>query len=427
MGYRERLLLEYHNGPLGGHPGRERTCELLEKDWWWPHMFEDVRRWCARCQDCASESGLTGASAWTRTEFFNRPFRALQFDTITCRDKLVGDGEGTPYVLTVICCFSRWCWLIPIEDRTSEKIANGLLYRVFLGVALFPAILRSDNAKEFVSEVVARLNRTLEIRHITGSTYHPQSQGMVERMHRTVNKVVRSLVDQHPDEWEAMLPFAETILRIMPMQVLGKRSPYEVVTGLRPRLPTALDMSSTVQDITVDEYSQLLTSYFKSAYREIERIQEGTVEKRQAQIGGALSSELHVGDIVMVKRPPDDDRLGGPKRFRAKTFKNLYRIKTKISPGTYKIEDLVDPLLALPCSDRQHADRLVRVELPELSLEAGQPRLLEIMDPSADRWVRWRIVNFAVDGRVKLKCEDEGQVGRYEWRDLSESRYRWVR
>ena len=53
--------------------------------------------------------------------------------------------------------------------------------------------------------------------------------------------------------------------------------------------------------------------------------------------------------------------------------------------------------------------------------------MLEIMDPSADRWVRWRIVNFAVDGRVKLKCEDEGQVGRHEWRDLSESRYRWVR
>ena len=63
--------------------------------------------------------------------------------------------------------------------------------KVFLNMAGFPVVLRSDNAKEFVGEVSAELNKLLGIRHVTGSAYHPQSQGMVESMHKTLNLLVR--------------------------------------------------------------------------------------------------------------------------------------------------------------------------------------------------------------------------------------------
>ena len=38
LGYREKLLLDYHNGTLGAHQGRDRTIESLERDFWWPGM-----------------------------------------------------------------------------------------------------------------------------------------------------------------------------------------------------------------------------------------------------------------------------------------------------------------------------------------------------------------------------------------------------
>ena len=37
-----------------------------------------------------------------------------------------------------------------------------------------------------------------------------------------------------------MIPFAECILRRSPMADLGNRSPYEVVTGLKPKMPAAM-------------------------------------------------------------------------------------------------------------------------------------------------------------------------------------------
>jgi DMSO reductase anchor subunit len=68
-----------------------------------------------------------------------------------------------------------------------------LITKVMLGLAMFPVVLRSDNAAEFVGEVVAEMNKLLEIRHVTGSAYHPQSQGTVESMHKTLNHLVRGL------------------------------------------------------------------------------------------------------------------------------------------------------------------------------------------------------------------------------------------
>ena len=65
------------------------------------------------------------------------------------------------------------------------------------------------------------LNQALGIKHITGTAYHPQSQGAVESMHKTLNQYVRGIVDGEPDHWETALVFAAMGLRSAPMECLG--------------------------------------------------------------------------------------------------------------------------------------------------------------------------------------------------------------
>ena len=109
LNMRERLLLEYHNSPVGGHLGREKTIGRIEADYWWPGLATDVKQWCKRCVQCQKAKGVSKKTAWTRTEVFSRPFRVLQFDTIgPLRSK--GDVTGAEYVLTVIDCFSRFSY-----------------------------------------------------------------------------------------------------------------------------------------------------------------------------------------------------------------------------------------------------------------------------------------------------------------------------
>ena len=46
LSLRSRIILEYHNGVLGGHQGRDKTYHRIERDWWWPGMYKDVVVWC---------------------------------------------------------------------------------------------------------------------------------------------------------------------------------------------------------------------------------------------------------------------------------------------------------------------------------------------------------------------------------------------
>jgi len=75
---------------------------------------------------------------------YSCPFRVMLFYTFTC-DKT--------YVLTCVCCFSRWVWLAPLKERKAESIAKGLM-KIFCDAGSFPTVLRSDNAAEFVGQVL---------------------------------------------------------------------------------------------------------------------------------------------------------------------------------------------------------------------------------------------------------------------------------
>ena len=146
----------------------------------WPEMYSDISRLCAGCEHCQRENRHTAHTAWTRTELYSRPFRALQMDTVTCSNDAgqhSGNVTGARHILTVMCMFSRWVWLIPIVEKSAKVIAKALLERVFFDLAMFPAILRSGNAKEFMSDIVRQLNNALRVQHVFGSVYHPQSQG----------------------------------------------------------------------------------------------------------------------------------------------------------------------------------------------------------------------------------------------------------
>ena len=420
LNYRDLLLLEYHNGKLAGHVGRERTTEMIERDFWWPGLREDVRRWCKRCQHCLGERGTTGVSAWTRTELFSRPFRVIQYDTITCKARVDG---GSNYVLTVIDCFSRWVWLIPIVERNAKTVAGSLMVKVFLGLAGFPVVLRSDNAKEFVSEVAEELNKLLSIRHVTGSAYHPQSQGIVESMHKTLNGLVRGLVQEHPETWESRIPYAEFILRIVPLKALGGRCAYEVVLGLKPKLPRALDPALFVEHVTVSEYIAKIQEYFKTTFADVDRAQTAAGEAAAEDAPGHLSKEFVVGDLVIVRREPTVNREG-PLRFQPRTYPDVYRVSKKLGKNTFTVRSLTDPTEETVFMQPLHADRLVKIDMPELDLDPNQLRRLEVHQPNTDLWKEFVVERFASDGRVLLRVSSN--PSETIWVDLSTKRYRWV-
>ena len=112
-------------------------------------------------------------------------------------------------VMSVMDCFSKYCWLIPLCTKTAIEVARALctIFREF-GC---PKIIQSDNGKEFIANVVTTVCSSLGITIIHGRPYHPQSQGQVERLNQKVKRFIAArLLSFSPDEqsnvWPWLLP-----------------------------------------------------------------------------------------------------------------------------------------------------------------------------------------------------------------------------
>jgi hypothetical protein len=424
---RKDLYRWYHESILGGHTGRERTVVAIQRDWWWSGMYSDIKKWCKGCLQCLQENGTVGISAWTRTNLYSRPFRVLQFDLL--KVPTGADGE-TKFLLTCICCFSRWCWLIPLPNDEANSVAKALLEDIMAPMHVYPHVLRSDNDRDFIGSVVQYMNKVLEIRHITGSTYHPQSQGCVERMHRTFGAVMRGLIDKYPDDWERCLPFAVGKLRGTEMGVLGGRSPFEVVTGMKPTMPATLKARLPVGDVGVDEYVKGLIECLDVTHKAVQEAQKESFEKQQRSVKGRESAQLKIGDVVLL-RNRDSEMPKGENRWTQKTSGILYRITEALGANTFKLGELntgrkpMSSFGGVALVNKFGAERLVKVDMPELDVKLEGTHRIELFDADAGDWRAAELLQIGADGKIRLRYDDDAATT--EWLDLSKERYRWIR
>lgn len=88
--------------------------------------------------------------------------------------------EGNAYILHAQDAFTGLPWLKAVPREDAATIAMFLAEDVFLDIAGFPAVLRSDHRSSHVNKVVAVLNASFVVGQAFGSSYRLQSQGYIE-------------------------------------------------------------------------------------------------------------------------------------------------------------------------------------------------------------------------------------------------------
>jgi hypothetical protein len=95
-------------------------------------------------------------------------------DMQTCAD---GDFK---WLLVYQDHFSKFVQLRPIKSKSAADVANALI-DIFSIIGV-PAILQSDNGREFRNQTITALNDIWpDMKFVHGRARHPQSQGSTER------------------------------------------------------------------------------------------------------------------------------------------------------------------------------------------------------------------------------------------------------
>jgi len=146
-------------------------------------------------------------------------------------------GWGWYYLVTVMDDFSRFIlgWDLK-TDMTGRAIEDVVQKAVdFTGMTDIPVedrtVLLSDNGAGYISQHLNDYLKLVGIRHIIASPYHPQTNGKIERYHRTVKGEINRVPYDMPGELkEAIGAFVEYYNYRRYHEGLGNVTPYDVYT-----------------------------------------------------------------------------------------------------------------------------------------------------------------------------------------------------
>ena len=51
-GMRQRVMKSEHDSEVAGHFGRERTMELISRNFYWPNVERDIQKYCNKSDTC---------------------------------------------------------------------------------------------------------------------------------------------------------------------------------------------------------------------------------------------------------------------------------------------------------------------------------------------------------------------------------------
>jgi putative transposase len=152
------------------------------------------------------EKGLITSPAWilmaASDEFKDKTTHVhQQWQTDFTYFKII--GWGWYYLATVMDDYSRyiigWELCRNMESGDAKRVIRRALDKTGLQEDKRPRLL-SDNGSCYVSNEFKKFIKDEKMGHVKGAPYHPQTQGKIERYHRTMKNIVKLENYYFPDD-----------------------------------------------------------------------------------------------------------------------------------------------------------------------------------------------------------------------------------
>ncbi|KAF8752476.1 hypothetical protein RHS01_07693 [Rhizoctonia solani] len=310
---KERILKEFHDSPLAGHPGQQRTLKLISRSYWWPGMKSSAKEWVECCPTCqANRRARVPTIALKPLEVPPFPFHTISYDFITGFPK----SNGYNAILVVIDSFSKFGHFIPTTKKVTAKgLAELFITHVWKSHGL-PVRTVSDRGTTFTGKFLRALYQRLGIKPSFSSAYHPESDGQTERVNQFIEFYLRSYVASDHSDWASWLPLAEYANPIM--------SPSNV--------PANVPEADNVANTLAQEWKEA-----ESALRMTKEKMAGTKGVTpEYSIGEKVWLDAKNVEIRSNSNKLDPRRLG-PFKITKKISSHAYRLEL---PASMKIHDV---------------------------------------------------------------------------------------
>ena len=315
------ILYECHDSNFSGHLSEDRTEDRIKNTAWWPGWREDVHLYCSTCERCQKANKATGKryGHMMQIEEPTMPWETVNMDWVTGLPP--GGKKNYNACLVIVDRFSKTPIFLPChKDDTAMDTALMIWNRVISWTGLFKNII-SDRDPKFTSELWTNLYQLFGTKLSFSTAYHPQTDGLAERMIQTLEDMLRRFCayglefkdsDGFTHDWVTLLPALELAYRTSTHSSTGK-TPSLLEKGWNPRLPQD-SLRRDLIDIhpTAASFKTMLDKARKHAHRCMEDSFQYSKERWDKK---HKTPTFKVGDLVLISTV-NFKNIKGPKKLR---------------------------------------------------------------------------------------------------------------
>lgn len=336
------------------HAGIRATRKMITDRFVWPSMNSDIAHWVRNCIPCQRAK----VSKHVKSPFGTFLTTSERFTEVHI--DLVGPlppSQGKCYLLTCIDRFSRWPEAIPIDNILAETVCEAF-YNGWISRYGCPSKIVTDRGRQFTSNVFKELASFLGAQHIKTTSYHPQSNGLVERMHRTLKT---ALTCHNEISWTKALPTVLLGMRAAHKEDIGASS-AEFLYGENIKLPGQFLTESK------DEYSHSgFLLELKSTLQNIRPIATSHHCVRKPFIFKELTNASHVWIRTDSIQKPLSNKYTGPYEVIDRHEK-YFTVKLGNKTDKISIDRIKPAFVDMPSQTMESSKRCFNVNKPRKNI-----------------------------------------------------------
>ncbi|UYV79514.1 hypothetical protein LAZ67_17002951, partial [Cordylochernes scorpioides] len=349
---RLEVLKNLHDAPTAGHLGFAKTYDRARKIFFWGGMYKTIRQYIAHCRECQRRKSVPQRPPGQLMPIppANFPFQKIGMDLL---GRFPVTNQGNKWIIVCTEYMTRFATTKAIPDAGAMEIARFIVEEIILRHGA-PQQIITDRGTNFMSQIIKEINNLSGINHLKTTAYHPQTNGLTERLNKTLTDMLSMYVDVEQKNWDEVLPFVTFAYNTAKQETTGF-SPFFLVHGREAE--TTLDTLLPYQDNDdVGDYVQHLITTAEEARNLAQlHLYRGQEKDRKYYDRKHRPVDYNVGDLVWLFIPV---RKVGLSEKLIKKYFGPYRITRKLSPVNYEIEAISDSPKRRKTRDTVHVLRM---------------------------------------------------------------------
>ncbi|MBW0525658.1 hypothetical protein O181_065373 [Austropuccinia psidii MF-1] len=189
--HRSLILQECHDCPYMGHISEDRTKERVASTAWWLKWEQELSEYIKTCKRCHKSNRKNGKK-YDLLKYIEEPrhlWETINMDWVT--GLVPGGEENFNTCLIIVDSFRKSMRFLPCHKKDTAMDTALLFWNNIISTCGGPKIITSDRDPKFASEFCTNLNDILGTKVSFSTTYHPQTDGLAERMIQTMEDILR--------------------------------------------------------------------------------------------------------------------------------------------------------------------------------------------------------------------------------------------